>query len=361
MVSTDLVYKNYSSLELMTQVNRQLSQRFKKQLIGRRFISKTYQIGDLNLHIFYSNNALVEFFHPAISFSTIDKPNPQPTITIYIIEDQEYNAPNYFKSFSKFYEDNNDEVGIIVGMSHLLNLNEKLACIKYLEQKSSTFYYLMGNLNKIPKWERWFPFRNLLNHICQPTSNQLLHAASVVHDNKGILLAGKSGSGKSTTTFSCILNGLQSVGDDLILVNVDQKEMYCASNMFKLCRDIFTQYSGRFPAILQSSAFYDYNQKYHIDMHRFWPAAITDEANIKAIVIPIVTDDHQPSIAQISSNQALSALVPSTLLLLQGKHSKSTIRKIRKLVEGLPCYQLQLSKDLKANALFIRRFLENLI
>jgi len=359
MESTDLIYKKYSEQGFKEEIKIQLGQRFKAQRLNRLFFSKNYVIGDLNLKIHYSNEKLVDFFHPARLFSAHNNNIKSSNFIVYVIEDECFSDPNYCKSFNTLYKENEEAIGTIVGISNIFRMNEKVGSIRYLDHKTSEFYYLIGDLKKVPKWEKWFPFRNLLNHIFLPSANQLIHAASVVHKNKGIILAGKSGSGKSTTTFSSVMNGLQSVGDDLILVNVDQKKMYCASNMFKLCNDIFSYYSNLDSAFHLAADFFEYNQKYHINMQLLLKEAITPVANINAIVLPIVTGKSQPSIAEISPREALNALVPSTLLLLQGRHSKSAIRKIRQLVEGLPCYQLHLSKDLKRNATFIKHFLEN--
>ena len=72
-----------------------------------------------------------------------------------------------------------------------------------------------GNL---PYWETAAPFRILFHWWSQSFGGQISHAAAVGRDGKGVLLAGRGGSGKSTTAICCVDAGMEYVGDDYVLL-----------------------------------------------------------------------------------------------------------------------------------------------
>ena len=70
----------------------------------------------------------------------------------------------------------------------------------------------------MPPWESSAPLRSFLHWAYAAAGLRLTHAATLGLNGRGVLLAGPSGSGKSATTLAGLLNGLDSVGDDYVLL-----------------------------------------------------------------------------------------------------------------------------------------------
>ena len=70
----------------------------------------------------------------------------------------------------------------------------------------------------IPPWESGSPFRLFLHWAYAAAHMRLTHAATLGLGGFGALITGASGSGKSSTALAGLLNGLDSVGDDYVLV-----------------------------------------------------------------------------------------------------------------------------------------------
>ena len=70
----------------------------------------------------------------------------------------------------------------------------------------------------IPPWESGSPFRLFLHWAYAAADMRLTHAATLGLGGYGALIVGASGSGKSSTALAGLLNGLDSVGDDYVLV-----------------------------------------------------------------------------------------------------------------------------------------------
>lgn len=70
-----------------------------------------------------------------------------------------------------------------------------------------------------------------------------IHCSALVKDGKAILIAGRSGSGKSTTTALLLEQGFSLMADDVAVVKVEEGKAICypAFPYQKLCRDVVEQ------------------------------------------------------------------------------------------------------------------------
>ena len=87
----------------------------------------------------------------------------------------------------------------------------------------------------IPWWETSFPMRVGFHWWSSTTpSLQPMHAGAVGRDDGGVLIAGRGGAGKSTTSLACLDGGMLYAGDDYTLVDVDRPMVYGLYNTAKL-------------------------------------------------------------------------------------------------------------------------------
>jgi hypothetical protein len=73
--------------------------------------------------------------------------------------------------------------------------------------------------SNVEAWERSAPARRVLHWWAADHGCQLVHASAVGTPDGGVLLAGRGGSGKSTTALACIGSGLGYAADDYCLVS----------------------------------------------------------------------------------------------------------------------------------------------
>jgi hypothetical protein len=83
--------------------------------------------------------------------------------------------------------------------------------------------YWIDDAEEIPYWERSFPFRQILSWWLEPLAFQPVHAACVAWGDRGILMPGISGSGKSTTSLKLSLSGFDLLGDDYVLLDTTRE------------------------------------------------------------------------------------------------------------------------------------------
>lgn len=73
--------------------------------------------------------------------------------------------------------------------------------------------------SQLPAWHDRAPFRSLLSRWADTSGLALMHGSSVAVDGAAVVVAGRSGAGKSTTAMACLAAGMDFLGDDACLVN----------------------------------------------------------------------------------------------------------------------------------------------
>ncbi|WCT74941.1 glycosyltransferase [Sphingomonas naphthae] len=73
----------------------------------------------------------------------------------------------------------------------------------------------------LPYWARSSPMRTMFHWLLEPRGLHLLHAAVVGDANGGVLITGRGGVGKSTTSLVALAEGMAFAGDDYVVVGFD--------------------------------------------------------------------------------------------------------------------------------------------
>lgn len=213
----------------------------------------------------------------------------------------------------------------------------------FLDRKNKRGVIWVNDVRELPEWERSFPFRSLLYHCLDADSHLLLHAGSVGTSERGVLLAGRGGSGKSTSTLACLDSPLLYAGDDFMMVDTDSTNLHSLYNVAKLEQDQLKRFPWLRPHVYNKLG--EEGEKAQVFLHDCFPKKVINSMPLNAILLPKFTGGVSTTLQPASKADALRALAPSTIALL--KTSPSYLQKIRKLVEPLPCYWLMTGTDLK--------------
>ena len=178
----------------------------------------------------------------------------------------------------------------------------------------------------------------------------LLHAAAVGHGGTGVLVVGRGGRGKSTFAVSCLTEGLDFVSDDYTLLTasgpLEAMPLYtCVGLRQDMCEKL--------PQLGQPSAMILGKPLFEIPGSRYCP-----RLKIKAIIMPLVAGDAEPSAYPVSRSSAMAQLISSTASQLESRHDTQLIQKMSARLSGLPVYEMRMSTDLKKNPAFLRSFIE---
>jgi len=204
----------------------------------------------------------------------------------------------------------------------------------------------------LPDWEDSFPLRTILHWMSAGQSCCLAHAAVLEKSGRAVLLAGRGGSGKSTTTVAALLSGMRTCGDDFVMVDPagPGAAAYCLYDTVKLDEASLQRFGELRPNVANPERAAD--QKARVHLSDLMPDRLLESAPLIAALQPVITGDALPSLRKVDPGVVLRALAPTTLFLLRGEETVLA-DKLALLVRALPTWQLRLSRDPRACAAYL--------
>lgn len=222
--------------------------------------------------------------------------------------------------------------------------------------------YWVERADAIPYYEKGYPLSVLLNWWLGSLGRHVVHAACIGVPHGGVLLTGRGGSGKSTTTLACVESGLQIVGDDYAAIDVETATAHSLYNTIKLktLADV-----ARFPGLDRRVSNLDrvgddeHAEKAMVFLHEHFPSTLVKDMPVHAIVVPRIVDRRETAFVPASAALAFKALAPSTLFQLPG-NSHDAFQALVGMVRRIPAYEIELGRDIAAIPAAITRFIERL-
>lgn len=194
-----------------------------------------------------------------------------------------------------------------------------------------------------PPWESGAPLRAFLHWHYSARGMRLAHAGALGRERVGVLLVGRGGSGKSGTVVGGLLNGLETVGDDYVLVQSENDSVTAHS--------IFTTLKQDLPGLerlgldaIRSRRRANWQDKYEFFCADLAAKRMADSLAIKAIVLPQTAGGPKSAMTPTSPGRAMLALAPTGLSQMPGERD-SGVTLFAKLVRTLPCFSLHLGTD----------------
>jgi len=325
-------------------------------------IERFYKIDCLTIRLRFAGPALVPLITPALAHLAAE-PVTSPSLTVSLADSSSTqtelphppwngresldtaNATSRVDQTTIRFKDD-DIVGVFQhGDDTLSMLNYDLA--------QAVFW--LPDATHISSHERGGPLRNIFHWWSSQQGYQQIHAAAVGTSRGAVLLAGKSGSGKSTTALSCLSAGFDYLGDDYCLLKNDPAP-YAHSLYSSAKADHNTL--QRFPELGSSIDNPDRpdTEKAVLFLHRDHSTKVTTSSPVRAILVPKITGRPQTRLKPAPRIEAVKALAPSTIFQFVDAGS-TDLRRITQCAHALPCYVLEVGTELKQIPAVIREFL----
>ncbi|MFK7919471.1 MAG: hypothetical protein AB8G14_15450 [Ilumatobacter sp.] len=224
--------------------------------------------------------------------------------------------------------------------------------------------WYVDSLEQLQTWDRAAPARSILNWWLSSNDRHLVHAAAVGNVDGAVLLTGRGGSGESTMALSCIGSELRYVGDDYCAVSMGGGDAGSPSNVLSLYNSgkmVGADDIARLPHLEEWIVNPEElgEMKQLVFAHQIDPGAVLNEAPLRAIVLPTIQPELPPTLTEVSANEALRALAPTSLFQLPGT-GRSSLRAMADLARSLPCCRLTVGPDLDANRALVAALLTDL-
>ena len=250
---------------------------------------------------------------------------PEPPNELFINANGEESSQNTIDNYSVVYFQNRNIFNI-----YDLAANRVIVCIK--------------DRYKLPNYFLAAPFFEVFKIWSQKTGLNILHAGCIANDKHSIIIVGKGGMGKSTTSIQSLIGGLKYLSDDYILVKLGDKPM--AYSMF-CSGKLHTSHLKNFPTVsrIASSENKEIYDKPLMFLNEIYEENIITQSPIKAIVAPQLNDKEESFFKSLSPFETLKALAPSTIIQLRLSRN-SDLKVMADFTKSTKCFKLLLGRNL---------------
>lgn len=300
-------------------------------------------LGGYIIKLVFSSKKLEEKIFPALEHLAIGEDRPAD-LTILLWDSATSQVPMPpppwdMDDYSSRAEIDGFSNGQVLTAFHL-----GVSALSMLDLQRSLAIYWVQDAEQIPFYESAAPLRIILNWWMGRNRRLFVHAAAVGKPDGGVLITGKSGSGKSTSALACLFSDLYFTSDDYAIVTEEpQPRVFGIYNIAKKDFDDIARIPQAKDAVLNSpnqiheKAIYKINESY--------PNKMINEFPLKAILVPQITDQSVTTLEPISAISALTALGPTTILQ-QPFSGEDILGRLAEIVKSVPAYRLKLGSEI---------------
>lgn len=310
-----------------------------------------YQIAEQNIRLQLAGNALVPYLTCALSHLSI-APTEHVDFTFCLWESQitKRPLPHLLEDFNRHlthlpwlrtrgihnevfsYSDERIQTSLH-GEKDILTVadKERKICVYWTQDATMLRYYEIAA-----------PLRMPFQWCFNSAISQMIHSGAVgTEELGGVLLAGKSGSGKSTTALNCLNSDLSYAGDDYVLVNLEPQ--ITAYSVFQTAKVKTYQDLERFQdlksCVLKTDGKANDEEKPVLFIGDHQPAKIIKQLPLKAVVFPRFVAGADYHLEPISPTSAFKAMITSTINQTPFA-DKESLQMVFQMMRNLPAYLL---------------------
>ncbi len=217
--------------------------------------------------------------------------------------------------------------------------------LSVLDAPAARAWFWAPGPDEMLSWDWASPLRAILHWWLGRHGILQVHGGAVGTHEGGVLVVGRGGSGKSTTTLACLSAGLRYAGDDFVGVASSPRpwvhSLYSSGKLEP-------HHLQRFPRLLGAVAnpVRDEDEKVIVYATSIAPDLPIAGFPLVAVLVPkVVADEPQTRLVPVSSGTALAALAPSTIFQLHPPQ-ENALGRMAALVRRVPCYSLELGSDI---------------
>lgn len=308
-------------------------------------MARDYRVGEFLIRLRFAGEAMIPQLTPALEHLAVASSGAQADLTVCVWDsvstreslppppwsDEAYGTRAEIKGF------NTERIRTVY---HL-----ESSVLSLLDLKENLGFYWTRDAANFPIYKIAAPLISILHWWLRQCGHQVVHAAAVGKATGAVLIAGRSGSGKSTSALACLDSSLFYLSDDYCLIAAaPEPRVHSLFSSAKLTPESLARLPHLRSAIHREAD--ELTDKSLLFLHREFREKIGQSLLLRAVLIPRVTGGRDTSLARISSVTALTALAPSTIYQLAGA-DQSSLQMMSAVVRQLPCYELRLGTEMK--------------
>ena len=216
--------------------------------------------------------------------------------------------------------------------------------VNVFDRQSKAGVYWVQDSDFLPYWSKSSPMRSLFHWWMEMNDCQLLHACAMGHEDGAVLMTGKGGVGKSTTSLTCLSQGLKYIADDYLIVGLDPvPTAYSLYSTAKLNADQVEKFPelGKYITNRETMA----DEKATLYLYPELTELIAEALPLKAVLTPCFNDSDLTELGPVSQDHLIGAAAFTTMSQLPYVGEQNH-KRISRIVESLPGFELRLGRHL---------------
>ncbi|MGC4095535.1 MAG: hypothetical protein QM706_00310 [Nitrospira sp.] len=173
-----------------------------------------------------------------------------------------------------------------------------------------------------------------------------IHATALEKHNRGILIPGNSGRGKTTSFIALLRSGYRYLSDDHPLFRDMGAHVEILPFPTKI--NVTEATIAFFPELLEASGqvFHSGSVKRSFYAEDVYSTSIGDSCQPAVMLFPHVVDAHHSHLEPLPKSRALEVLLPQALLVYDPEVARREFHVLAKLVQQVECYRLHFGRDI---------------
>ncbi len=307
------------------------------------FLERYYRIAEKTVCLRFAGPALLERIVPALEHLTAEKVY-RPDLTVCLWDSLSTETAMPAPAWSREdYRERGEIHDFTDGRIHtFFQMDANALSLLDLERNLGLFWVRAAE--QMPQYVTGSPLLSIFHAWFSRRSLQLVHAGAVGLPEGGVLIAGKSGAGKSTACLACLDSELFYASDDYSLISLNSVPAVYSlySSGKKEVSDV-----KRLPFLVQKTGTPDsvdaLKALYFLNKH--YPEKIIRGFPLKAVLIPRIRGGRSARIYPASGAAALAALAPSTIFQLPGAR-ENAFQFVARIARTVPSYYFDIGEDI---------------
>lgn len=343
-------------MQLHTIFLNDLQETFHKATLTSGVIERYFKIGPCEVHMRFAGIELANKMTPALEHLAIPK-SQNPDLTIFLWDEKTtHTVMQPFPWADLPSRKQSSIIKLLNTETVYTTYNATSQMLNVYDASSQTAFFWVTDAHTLPSSELSNPLKNILHKFLMPHDAYLVHAGAVGTPTGGVLLVGKGGVGKSTSTLSCLDSELLYAGDDYVLVgSVIPPTVYSFYSSARLHKDNMWRVPHAISAIVDAPHLKQ--DKAHIFLNQMWSEKLISQFPLRAIFLPHVTGNLDTKLTPARTKDAIHALMLSTIVQLP-QIDPQTVQKLIKLIQSVPAYHLNLGTEMSQIPQVIVKFLK---